>query len=48
VIYARKQGASAVTVPLREQRYDLEALAGAAGARAKLVYVCHPNNPTGR
>jgi histidinol-phosphate aminotransferase len=47
VIYARKQGASAVTVPLREQRYDLEALAGAAGARAKLVYVCHPNNPTG-
>jgi histidinol-phosphate aminotransferase len=47
VIYARKQGASAVTVPLREQRYDLEALADAAGARAKLVYVCHPNNPTG-
>jgi histidinol-phosphate aminotransferase len=47
VIYARKQGASAVTVPLREQRYDLDALAGAVTARTKLVYVCHPNNPTG-
>src|SRR5438045_1708753 len=47
VIYARKQGASAVTVPLRDQRYDLEALADAATARTKLVYVCHPNNPTG-
>jgi histidinol-phosphate aminotransferase len=47
VIYARKQGASAVTVPLREQRYDLDALAAAVTSRTKLVYVCHPNNPTG-
>src|SRR5881227_511109 len=47
VIYARKQGASAVTVPLREQRYDLDALAAAVTPRTKLVYVCHPNNPTG-
>src|SRR2546421_9880740 len=47
VIYARKQGASAVTVPLREQRYDLEALAAAVTPRTKLVYVCLPNNPTG-
>src|SRR4051794_19234410 len=47
VIYARKQGASAVTVPLREQRYDLDALAVAVTPRTKLVYVCHPNNPTG-
>jgi histidinol-phosphate aminotransferase len=47
VIYARKQGASAVTVPLREQRYDLDALAAAVAPRTKLAYVCHPNNPTG-
>src|SRR6266581_6766267 len=47
VIYARKQGASALTVPLREQRYDLDALAAAVTPRTKLVYVCHPNNPTG-
>jgi len=47
VIYARKQGAAAVTVPLHEHRYDLDALAAAVTPRTKLVYVCHPNNPTG-
>ena len=47
VIYARKQGGSALTVPLREQRYDLDALAAAVTARTKLVFICHPNNPTG-
>ncbi len=46
-IYAGKQGAVAVTVPLREGRYDLEALTAAVSPRTKLVYVCHPNNPTG-
>jgi histidinol-phosphate aminotransferase len=47
VIYARKQGAGAVTVPLQDHRYDLDALAAAVTPRTKLVYVCHPNNPTG-
>ena len=47
VIYAAKQGATATTVPLRDLRYDLDALAAAIGPRTKLVYVCHPNNPTG-
>ncbi len=47
VIYGRKQGADVRTVPLASHRYDLEALLDAVDARTKLVYVCHPNNPTG-
>ena len=47
VIYAAKQGATVTRVPLRDHRYDLEALAAAIGLRTKIVYVCMPNNPTG-
>src|SRR5437763_2220251 len=47
VIYARKRGATAALVPLVEHRYDLDALLAAVTARTKLVYICHPNNPTG-
>ncbi len=47
VIDARKLGASTRLVPLREYRYDLEAMLAAVGQRTKLVYICHPNNPTG-
>ena len=47
VIYARKQGAHAHLVPLRDHRYDLEALTGAITPETKIVYICHPNNPTG-
>src|SRR5213076_1618995 len=47
VIYGLKLGAQPVRVPLRDQRYDLDALLGAVTSRTKLVYVCHPNNPTG-
>jgi histidinol-phosphate aminotransferase len=47
VIGAVKTGATPVRVPLREHRYDLDALLAAVTARTKLVYVCHPNNPTG-
>jgi histidinol-phosphate aminotransferase len=47
VIYALKLGAEAVRVPLRDHRYDLDALLAAVTPRTKLVYVCHPNNPTG-
>jgi histidinol-phosphate aminotransferase len=46
-IDARKLGAVPKTVPLRDDRYDLEAMLGAITLRTKLVYVCHPNNPTG-
>jgi histidinol-phosphate aminotransferase len=47
VIYARKQGATVRTVPLADDRYDLDALLSAVTSRTRLVYVCHPNNPTG-
>jgi histidinol-phosphate aminotransferase len=47
VIYAAKLGAVSRRVPLVDDRYDLDALLDAVGPRTKLVYVCHPNNPTG-
>jgi histidinol-phosphate aminotransferase len=47
VIYALKLGATPVRVPLREHRYDLDGLLDAITPRTKLVYICHPNNPTG-
>ena len=47
VLDAAKLGAQSVRVPLRDHTYDLEALLAAITPRTKLVYVCHPNNPTG-
>jgi len=47
VITARKLGAEPALVPLRDGRYDLDALLAAVTERTKLVYICHPNNPTG-
>jgi histidinol-phosphate aminotransferase len=47
VIDARKLGAVPKTVPLHDYRYDLEAMLDAISPRTKLVYICHPNNPTG-
>jgi histidinol-phosphate aminotransferase len=47
VIDARKVGAVPRTVPLRHERYDLEAMLEAIGPRTKITYLCLPNNPTG-
>jgi histidinol-phosphate aminotransferase len=47
VLDALKLGAVPRTVPLRDHRYDLDAILGAVGPRTKIVYVCYPNNPTG-
>ncbi|MDA8370644.1 MAG: histidinol-phosphate transaminase [Nocardiopsaceae bacterium] len=40
-------GAAAVTVPLRDETHDLDALAAAITERTRMVFVCNPNNPTG-
>jgi histidinol-phosphate aminotransferase len=34
-------------VPLRDYRFDLEAMAAAADERTKVVFIANPNNPTG-
>ena len=48
VIYARKLGADARLVPMREGAYNLDALLDAITPRTRLVAICDPNNPTGR
>jgi len=40
-------GAPLVSVPLREDRHDLPAMAAACDERTALVYIGNPNNPTG-
>jgi histidinol-phosphate aminotransferase len=47
VLDAAKLGADVRKVPLLAHTYDLKGLLAAIGPRTKLVYVCHPNNPTG-
>jgi histidinol-phosphate aminotransferase len=47
VIDARKVGAVPTMVPLRDGRYDLDAMLDAMGPNTKIAYLCHPNNPTG-
>jgi histidinol-phosphate aminotransferase len=47
VIGARKLGAEPKLIPLRDGHYDLGGMLEAVTPRTKLVYVCHPNNPTG-
>ncbi len=42
-----KLGGVPVRVPLRDDRYDLEAILASITPRTKLVFIAAPNNPTG-
>jgi histidinol-phosphate aminotransferase len=42
-----KLGAVPVRVPLRDERFDLDALLASITPRTKLVFIAAPNNPTG-
>jgi histidinol-phosphate aminotransferase len=39
-------GATSRTAPLRDETYDLDAMADLVGERTRCVFVCTPNNPT--
>jgi histidinol-phosphate aminotransferase len=40
-------GVTSVRVQLRDEAHDLAAMADAITERARLIFVCNPNNPTG-
>jgi len=42
-----KLGGVSIRVPLRDERFDLDAIVAAITARTKLVFIAAPNNPTG-
>jgi histidinol-phosphate aminotransferase len=46
-LLADLSGAASVRVPLRDERHDLAAMAGAITEHTRVVFVCNPNNPTG-
>ena len=46
-VYTRLVGGIAVTLPLVDDRFDLDAVADSVTERTKLVVLATPNNPTG-
>jgi histidinol-phosphate aminotransferase len=46
-VLARTRGVPMVTVPLRDYRYDLPAIASRITEHTKIIYLANPNNPTG-
>jgi histidinol-phosphate aminotransferase len=48
VLDAIKLGAEPKRVPLTDHSYDVQRILGEIGPRTKIVYLCNPNNPTGK
>ena len=46
-VLARSRGTRLVMVPLRDYRFDLEAIASHINEHTKIIYLANPNNPTG-
>lgn len=46
-VLAKGRGVAYRTVPYKNYRYDLDALASAIRPNTKLIYLANPNNPTG-
>ena len=46
-VLARSRGVTLRTVPLKDYRFDLAAMAEAITAKTKIIYLANPNNPTG-
>jgi histidinol-phosphate aminotransferase len=46
-VLAKSRGVSYRTVPYKDYRYDLGAMADAIRPNTKLIYLANPNNPTG-
>ena len=46
-VYTQLVGGTAVTVPLVDHAFDLDAVADAVTERTKLIFLASPNNPTG-
>lgn len=46
-VLAQSRGIKLRTVPLKDYKLDLEAIAGAINDKTKIIYLANPNNPTG-
>ena len=46
-IYTKMLGATAVSVPHNNYKYDLKTIAETINARTRVIFICNPNNPTG-
>lgn len=46
-VLVNSQGVKLVKVPLKNYKFDLDAIAESVTEKTKLVYLCNPNNPTG-
>lgn len=47
-IYTHAMRATLIKTPLKDYSLDLGAMAGAINEKTKIIFVCNPNNPTGK